>query len=75
MPSQFLLEKSDVSQIYSANHKEYVSEYHMISVALVTLKAFCLESFKFIPHRMIFGDGFPKRLTQIFRSFPQEAGR
>lgn len=63
------------TQIYSPGHKGYVSEYHMVSAALVTLKPSCLESFKLIPHGMIPGDDFPKRLTQNFRSFPQEAGR
>lgn len=63
-----------MSQIYSANHEEYVSEYGMVSAALVSLKGFCLESFKLIPHRMISGNGFPKILTQNFRSFLQEAG-
>lgn len=63
------------TQIYSPSYKEYISEYHMVSAALVTLKASCLESFTLIPHGMIPGDDFPKRLTQNFRSFLQETGR
>lgn len=75
MPSQFLLKVLNVSEIYSANHEGHVSEYHMVSLALVTLKAFCLESFKLILHGMISGNGFSKRLTQNFRNFLQKADR
>lgn len=63
-----------MSQISSTNHKEYVSEQHMVSVALLTLMVFCLGKLKTYSSNDIWWL-FPKKINSDLYNFLQEAGR